>query len=66
MIQAASSALIREAALRDARDAGRPLQEYMAAEARRFYGATGRQVASDAPEAFLRGGADAGMLRIDR
>lgn len=53
-------------ALRDARDAGRPLNEYMAAEARRFYGATGKQVASDAPEAFLRGGADAGMLRIDR
>ena len=53
-------------ALRDARDAGRPLDEYMAAEARRFYGATGKQVASDAPEAFLRGGADAGMLRIDR
>lgn len=53
-------------ALRDARDAGRPLDEYMAAEARRFYGATGKQVVSDAPEAFLRGGADAGMLRIDR
>ena len=53
-------------ALRDARDAGRPLNEYMAAEARRFYGATGKQVASDAPEAFLRGGADAGMLRIYR
>ncbi len=53
-------------ALRDARDAGRPINEYMAAEARRFYGATGQQVASDAPEAFLRGGADAGMLRIDR
>ncbi|WP_411281274.1 tetratricopeptide repeat protein [Gemmatimonas sp.] len=53
-------------ALRDARDAGRPINEYMAAEARRFYGATGKQVASDAPEAFLRGGADAGMLRIDR
>ena len=53
-------------ALRDARDVGRPLNEYMAAEARRFYGATGKQVASDAPEAFLRGGADAGMLRIDR
>ena len=53
-------------ALRDARDAGRPLNEYMSAEARRFYGATGKQVASDAPEAFLRGGADAGMLRIDR
>ena len=53
-------------ALRDARDAGRPLYEYMAAEARRFYGATGKQVASDAPEAFLRDGAKAGMLQIDR
>jgi tetratricopeptide (TPR) repeat protein len=53
-------------ALRDARDAGRPLDEYMAIEARRFYGATGMRVASHAPEAFLRGGADAGMLRIVR
>jgi hypothetical protein len=53
-------------ALRDARDAGRPLEEFMAQEARRFYGATGRQVASHAPEAFLRGGAEAGMLRIVR
>jgi len=53
-------------ALRDARDAGRPLDEYMALEARRFYGATGTRVASHAPEAFLRGSADAGMLRIVR
>jgi len=53
-------------ALRDARDAGRPLDEYMAIEARRFYGATGMQVASHAPEAFIRGSADAGMLRIVR
>lgn len=53
-------------ALRDARDAGRPLHEYMAIEARRFYGATGMQVASHAPEAFIRGSADAGMLRIVR
>jgi Flp pilus assembly protein TadD len=53
-------------ALRDARDAGRPLDEYMAAEARRFYGATGITVACDAPESFLRGGANAGMLRIVR
>jgi hypothetical protein len=53
-------------ALRDARDAGRPLDEFMAMEARRFYGATGMRVASHAPEAFLRGGADAGMLRIVR
>jgi len=53
-------------ALRDARDAGRPLDEYMAIEARRFYGATGTRVASHAPEAFIRGSADAGMLRIVR
>ena len=53
-------------ALRDARDAGRPLDEYMAIEARRFYGATGMQVASHAPEAFIRSSADAGMLRIVR
>jgi hypothetical protein len=38
----------------------------MAMEARRFYGATGMRVASHAPEAFLRGSADAGMLRIVR
>jgi Tfp pilus assembly protein PilF len=53
-------------ALRDARDADRPLDEYMAIEARRFYGATGMRVASHAPEAFIRGSADAGMLRIVR
>lgn len=53
-------------ALRDARDAGRSLEEYMAVEARRFYGATGTRVDSHAPEAFIRGSADAGMLRIVR
>lgn len=53
-------------ALRDARDAGRSLQEYMAIEARRFYGATGISIASHAPEAFIRGSAAAGMLRIVR
>jgi Tfp pilus assembly protein PilF len=53
-------------ALRDQRDAGRPLDEYMALEARRTYGATGVRVASHAPEAFLRGSADAGVLRIVR
>jgi tetratricopeptide (TPR) repeat protein len=53
-------------ALRDARDAGRPLDEYMALEARRFYGATGMRIASHAPEAFIRESADAGMLRIVR
>lgn len=53
-------------ALRDARDASRSVDEYMALEARRFYGATGMHIAFDAPEAFLRGSAAAGMLRIVR
>ncbi len=53
-------------ALRDQRDAGRPLDEYMVREARLTYGATGFKIASHAPEAFLRGSADAGVLRIER
>ena len=53
-------------ALRDARDAGRPVDEYMAREARRHYGATGTRIASHAPEAFLRESASAGLLRILR
>ncbi len=52
--------------LRDVRDAGRPLDAYMAAEARRWYGATGARIETHAPEAFLRGGAHAGVLRIVR
>ncbi len=53
-------------ALRDARDAGRPLDQFMAAEARLYYGATGMRIAAHAPEAFIRGSADAGLLRIVR
>ena len=53
-------------ALRDTHDAGRPVEEYMAMQARRYYGATGKKVASDAAEAFIRGSADAGILRIER
>ncbi len=53
-------------ALRDARDAGRPLEEYMALEARRHYGATGARIATHAPEAFIRESANAGLLRIER
>jgi hypothetical protein len=48
------------------RDAGRPLDQYMATEARRHYGATGTRIAAHAPEAFIRGSADAGLLRIIR
>lgn len=53
-------------ALRDSRDAGRPLDQYMATESRRHYGATGTKIAAHAPEAFIRGSADAGLLRILR
>lgn len=53
-------------ALRDARDAGRSLEEYMALEARRHYGATGTRIAFHAPEAFIRESANAGLLRIVR
>ena len=53
-------------ALRDARDEGRSLEEFMALEARRHYGATGMRIASHAPEAFLRESASAGLLRIVR
>ncbi|HYW32390.1 MAG TPA: tetratricopeptide repeat protein [Gemmatimonas sp.] len=52
--------------MRDTRDAGRPLDVFMASEARRHYGATGTRIASHAPEVFIRGSADAGLLRIVR
>ena len=53
-------------AMRDARDAGRPVDEYMARESRRHYGATGVRIATHGAEAFIRGSADAGLLRIVR
>lgn len=53
-------------ALRDSRDAERSIEDYMNAEARRHYGATGTRIATHAPEAFIRGSADAGLLRIVR
>ncbi len=53
-------------ALRDSHDAGRPLDQFMATQARRHYGATGTRIAAHAPEAFIRGSADAGLLRIVR
>lgn len=53
-------------AMRDSRDAGRPLDEFMALEARRQYGATGARIPTTGAEAFVRGSADAGLLRIVR
>ena len=52
--------------LRDERDAGRPIDEFMNAEARRHYGATGNRIPSRGAEEFIRGSADAGLLRIVR
>lgn len=54
------------AALRDAQDATRSLDEFMAVEARRQYGATGVRISTRGPEEFLRGSEHAGVLRIVR
>jgi tetratricopeptide (TPR) repeat protein len=53
-------------ALRDAQDAGRSLDEFMAVEARRCYGATGVRISTRGAEEFLRGSEHAGVLRIVR
>jgi tetratricopeptide (TPR) repeat protein len=53
-------------ALRDAQDAGRSVDEFMAVEARRCYGATGVRISTRGPEEFLRGSEHAGVLRIVR
>jgi Flp pilus assembly protein TadD len=54
------------AALRDAYDASRSVDEFMASEARRQYGATGVRISTRGPEEFLRGSEHAGVLRIIR
>ena len=47
-------------------DAGRSLQDWMATEARRTYQRSGVRIPADDPESFIRGSADAGLLRIVR
>jgi Tfp pilus assembly protein PilF len=51
-------------ALRDRRGAGRSIDEYMAYEARRHYGATGARISAHAPEVFLKEAASAGLFRL--
>jgi tetratricopeptide (TPR) repeat protein len=46
--------------------AGRSLQEYMTTEARRGYSLTGVKIATHDAESFIRGSANAGLLRIVR
>ena len=52
--------------LRDDRDASRSVDEFMSLEARRHYGATGSRISTRGAEEFIRGSADAGLLRIVR
>jgi tetratricopeptide (TPR) repeat protein len=46
--------------------AGQSLLDYMAAESRRQFRSTGVRIAAHTAEAFVRGSADAGLLRIVR
>jgi len=52
--------------LRDERNAALPIKEFMASESRRQYGATGADISTFNAEAFIRGSARAGLLRIVR
>jgi len=52
--------------MRDHKGADVPLEQYMAIEARRGYGLTGVEISWRDAESFIRGSADAGLLRIDR
>jgi len=50
----------------DSRASGQPVEEFMARESRRHYGATGVRIDTQGAEAFIRGSADAGLFRIVR
>ncbi len=52
--------------MRDAVGAGRPIQEFMMNEARRGFSLTGVVIPTGDAESFIRGAADAGLLRILR
>ena len=54
--------------MRDAANAyaGRSMQEFMITEARRGYSLTGITIPTGDAESFIRGSADAGLLRILR
>ncbi|MEP6833519.1 MAG: tetratricopeptide repeat protein, partial [Gemmatimonas sp.] len=52
--------------LRDERNAALPIDEFMHKESRRQYGATGAEIPTRDAEGFIRGSAEAGLLRIVR
>ena len=51
--------------MRDDKSRDLPLDQYMATEARRGYGMTGIEISARDPESFIKGSANAGLLRID-
>jgi hypothetical protein len=52
--------------MRDQKNARVSVEQYMMTEARRGYGLTGVEISSQDAESFIRGSADAGLLRIDK
>ena len=58
--------IVRKMRDADGSYAGRTLRDFMVAEARRAYSRSGAQIPADDPERFIRGSADAGLLRIVR
>lgn len=52
--------------MRDSKNSTVTVEQYMATEARRGYGLTGVEISSRDAESFIRGSANAGLLRIDR
>lgn len=55
--------------MRDAAEAahsGQTLDDYMVTESRRAFSRSGARIPTDDPESFIRGSADAGLLRIVR
>jgi len=58
--------IVRKMRDADASYAGRTLHDFMVAEARRAHSRSGAQIPADDPERFIRGSADAGLLRIVR
>ncbi|HEY0972706.1 MAG TPA: tetratricopeptide repeat protein [Gemmatimonadales bacterium] len=58
--------IVRKMRDSDGAHAGLSVEDYMASEARRAYRRSGVRIPYDDPERFLRGSADAGLLRIVR
>lgn len=52
--------------LRDRHDTSVTIEQYMAREARLGYGKTGVEISANDAESFIRGSANAGLLRIDK